>query len=94
MGLGCGDETRQKHPRWCSLFDGIIGATWAAAPDNAGVLAVGTAALDPVVPASGIAAYVYLCNQKLIARGEDGIDTVWAQQHPMDALKKLKQMGF
>ena len=91
MGIECTDEYRKTHPKTCFLLDFTVGATFARMPTVAGV---GNAALDPVVPAGGIAAYVYLCNQKLIARGEDGIDTVWAQQHPMDALRKLKQMGF
>lgn len=95
MGLGCGEETRQKHPRWCSLFDGLIGATWAAAPDNAGVLAVGTAALEPGWTVTGVSVAVKNYNLEMALQGKDDqINQPWAEQHPIEALKELKRRGY
>ena len=94
MGLGCGEEWRQKHPRWCSLLDGVIGTTWAAAPDTIGVAAVGTAALDPAGPTAVILMKVKKYNLDMFDQGKDGMDPVWAGQHPMEALRELKRRGY
>ncbi|MDD2337281.1 MAG: hypothetical protein PHD01_11965 [Geobacteraceae bacterium] len=95
MGLGCGDEWRQKHPKWCSMLDGVLGSTWAAAPDPTGVVAVGTAALDPNGPTSAIVEAVRRYNIKMAYDDkDDNIDVGWAQQHPMKALKELKRRGY
>lgn len=96
MGLGCNDDQRQKHGKWCSLLDGILGATWAAAPDPGGVVAVGTAALDPTVPTSTILIYVKKYNDKMYIeeRYDLVIDNVWASQHPLQALQELKRRGY
>lgn len=95
MGLGCSDESREKYPKWCSLLDGIIGSTWAAAPDPAGVVSVGTAALDPNSPKSLILEAVRRYNLKMAyLEKDDQIDIHWAEEHPMEALKELKRKGY
>jgi hypothetical protein len=68
MGLGCSDKSRQKYGKWCALLDGIIGAAGAATPDPGGVVAVGTAALDPVVPTAAISEAVRQFNLKMYRR--------------------------
>jgi hypothetical protein len=96
MGLGCNEDQRQKHGRWCSLLDGIIGATWASSPDPGGAVAVGTAALDPEVPTAAISASVHFYNNEMAKQGkfENIIDTTWAGQHPMEAHKELNRRGW
>jgi hypothetical protein len=94
MGLGCSDETRQKYGKWCALLDGIVGSAGAATPDPGGVVAVGTAALDPVVPTAGISEAVRMFNLKMAKEERDEyIDQTWAAQHPMEALRKLKELS-
>lgn len=91
MGLGCSDESRQKYGKWCALLDGIIGATWAAVPDRAGVLAVGTGVLDPNVPKAVVLIEINKYNLEMAEQGKDGIDRVWAGEHPMEAYRELKR---
>ena len=93
MGLGCNDKSRQKYGKWCALLDGIIGAAGAATPDPGGVVAVGTAALDPVVPTAAISEAVRQFNLKMYREEKDVfIDPTWAVQHPMEALRELKRL--
>ena len=93
MGLGCSDKSRQKYGKWCALLDCIIGAAGAATPDPGGVVAVGTAALDPDVLKAGISAKVHFFNCEMAAQGRDvQIDQTWAEQHPMEALRELKRL--
>jgi hypothetical protein len=96
MGLGCNDDQRKRHSGWCAILDFGIGATWATAPDPTGVVAVGTAALNPTVPTAMILIYVKKYNDKLYSeeRYDEIIDTAWAQQHPMQALQELKKRGY
>lgn len=91
MGLGCSDESRQKHGKWCALLDGIVAAVWAATPDKTGVTASGTAALNPQLPKTGISAAAYYFNIEMADQGKEGIDPVWAEQHPMAAFRELKR---
>lgn len=96
MGLGCSDKSRQKYGKWCALLDGIIGAAGAATPDPGGVVAVGTAALDPEVPTALILMQIRKFNNDM-SRKESTlwIDPVWAEQHPMEAFRELKRLrGF
>ncbi|MEA5113312.1 MAG: hypothetical protein VB050_04725 [Geobacteraceae bacterium] len=93
MGLGCSDESRQKYGKWCALLDWIVGTAGAATPDPGGVVAVGTAVLDPGVLKAGISAKVHLFNCEMAAKGSDvQIDQAWAEQHPMEALRELKRL--
>jgi len=95
MGLGCSDESRQKHGKWCALLDGIVAAVWAATPDKTGVTAAGTATLNPDLPTAAILLEVKKYNLEMAAKGEDRIDPVWAGQHPMEAFRELKRRrGF
>lgn len=92
-GLGCGDNTRQKYGKWCALLDGIVGSAGAATPDPGGVVAVGTAALNPDVATAAISAKVHLFNLEMAAIGSDAhIDQPWAEQHPMEALREMKRL--
>ncbi|MEA5113315.1 MAG: hypothetical protein VB050_04740 [Geobacteraceae bacterium] len=93
MGLGCSDKSRQNYGKWCALLDGIVGAVGAATPDPGGVVAVGTAALDPVVPTAAISEAVRQFNLKMSREEKDVfIDPTWAAQHPMEALRELKRL--
>jgi hypothetical protein len=76
-------------------LDGLIGSTWAAAPDPAGIVSVSTAALDPNRPTTAIVEAVRRYNIKMAyEENNDNIDIDWAQQHPMEALKELKRRGY
>lgn len=96
MGLGCNENQRRKHGNWCAILDFAIGATWASAPDPTGAVAVGTAALDPAMPTAAISWCVEQYNNEMAAKEafDKIIDPVWAEQHPMKALKELKNRGW
>ena len=95
MGLGCNENQRQGHPKWCSLLDGVIGAVWAGAPDTVPVTAVGTAALDATVPTAAITEAVRQYNLKMVREGKDDeISAPWASQHPIQALAELRRRGY
>jgi hypothetical protein len=92
-GLGCSDNTRQKYGKWCALLDGIVGSAGAATPDPGGVVAVGTAALDPVVPTTVILIQIREFNHEMAKKESNlWIDPTWAEQHPMEAFRELKRL--
>jgi hypothetical protein len=93
MPLSCSDSSRQKYGKWCALLDGIVASVWASAPDPGGVVAVGTAALDPEIPTAIISTRIQRFNEEMAMqnRWEELIDPAWAQRHPLEAFREIKR---